>query len=634
MCGIAGFSGQFDRDLLARMNAVQAHRGPDDCGELFIAENGIGFAHRRLSIIDLSPAGHQPMKSADGTAIIVYNGELYNYRELRSELQRNGFVFTSQSDTEVLLDLYIRDGEKMLGRLSGIFAFALWDAGRERLFIARDGLGVKPLYYSETSRGFLFASEIKALLEEPSVERSLDYESLMYHLTYLWCPAPHTALSSVRKLEPGHAMLVRDGHIEKKWQYYDIPVTGSHAALSEEEAIQKCRDILERVVKRQLVADVPVGAFLSGGLDSSAVVAMARRAPGTDGMKCFTIAYRDKEMEKEGFPDDLPYARNVARALSVDLEVIDGSAEIQDGLENMIWHLDEPLADPAALHVLSISALARNHGINVVLSGAGGDDIFSGYRRHYALLQERYWSSLPSMARSAMKKAPRILPGDSTFKRRLTKALAYADCDGDERLISYFYWTAPALVKSLFRDELRGSMNGMIPSKPLIEALGMLPSGSEPLDRMLYLEGKYFLADHNLLYTDKMSMAASVEVRVPLLDPELVAFASSLPVSMKQRGKTGKWILKKAMETILPDDVIYRPKSGFFAPVRLLIKGALRPLMNECLAPEAVAKRAIFDAGEVSELIRKNDLGEIDGAYTLLTLLCIELWCRRFLDRA
>jgi len=611
----------------------QAHRGPEDHDEIFLQEKGIGFAHRRLSIIDLSPAGRQPMESADETAIIVYNGELYNYRELRSELQRDGFLFRSHSDTEVLLNMYIRDGEKMLTCLSGIFAFALWDKKSERLFLARDGLGVKPLYYSENSRGFLFASEVKALLEEASLERSLDHEALMYHLTYLWCPAPHTALSSVKKLEPGHALLVKDGCVEKKWQYYDIPVTGSHAAISEEEAISQCRDILERVVKRQLVADVPVGAFLSGGLDSSAVVAMARRAPGTEKMKCFTIAYKDKEMEKEGFPDDLPYAKDVARALSVDLEVIDGGEELPESLDRMIWHLDEPLADPAALHVLSISALARRHGINVVLSGAGGDDIFSGYRRHYALLQERWWSSLPSPARAAMKRLPCIIPGGSPFRRRLTKALAYADCEGDGRLISYFYWTAPPVVMSLFTSDIRSSMDGMAPSKPLIAALNALPSQAAPLDRMLYLEGKYFLADHNLNYTDKMSMAASVEVRVPLLDPELVAFASSLPVRMKQRGKTGKWVLKKAMETILRREVIYRPKSGFFAPVRLLMKGALRPLMEECLSQETVEKRAIFDSKKVRELIDKNDRGVIDGAYTLLTLLCIELWCRRFLDR-
>ncbi|MDQ7822536.1 MAG: asparagine synthase (glutamine-hydrolyzing) [Candidatus Eremiobacteraeota bacterium] len=633
MCGIAGFLGGFEPSLLERMSARIAHRGPDDCGELYDREAGLGFAHRRLSIIDLSPAGHQPMESTDGKAVIIYNGELYNYRELRTELLTGGYPFRSHSDTEVLLALYLRDGEDMLKKLNGIFAFALWDREKKRLFLARDGVGVKPLYYAETELGFLFASEIKALLAEPSLSRALDYEALISYLTYLWCPAPRTLLAAVKKLEPGHGLLVKEGKVEKKWQFYDLPYQQRVKPLDEASAVQKCRELVSQAVERQLVSDVPVGAFLSGGLDSSAVVAMARRFIRDKPIQCFTIACNEGEMEKEGFADDLPYAKKVAGELGVSLNVVKVESSMLSRLEEMIWHLDEPQADPAALHVLFISELARQHGIKVVLSGAGGDDIFTGYRRHFALMQERYWRRLPSALRYGLRALPGALPLRGPLKRRCIKALEYAHLDDDERLVSYFYWTAPSVASRILSADVRNSLGRVDPSEPLLASLAALPPGIAPLNRMLYLEGKHFLADHNLNYTDKMSMASGVEVRVPLLDPELVSFAASLPVRFKQHGRTGKWIFKKAMEGVLPPEVIYRPKSGFFAPVRLWMKEGLSFYIDGYLSESSLQKRDLFDYTGVSRLLKETREGRIDGAYTIFSLICIELWCRLFLDR-
>src|SRR5208337_5024869 len=275
MCGIAGYSGSFDETLLQRMNAALQHRGPDDAGTFCSRDDRVGLAHRRLSIIDLSPRGHQPMWDATQRAVIVYNGELYNYRELRAELVSQGYAFRSDSDTEVLLNLWLRDGEGMLRRLNGIFAFALWDTRERSLIVARDGLGVKPLYYTELPKGVLFASELKALLHEPTVPRELDPDAVHQHLLYLWCPAPRTLLASVRKLEPGHALTLRGGKVENRFRFYELPYDQPIAPLSEREAIAEVREKLRTAVERQMIADVPQGAFLSGGLDSSSVVAMA-----------------------------------------------------------------------------------------------------------------------------------------------------------------------------------------------------------------------------------------------------------------------------------------------------------------------------------------------------------------------
>lgn len=630
MCGIAGFSGELDPRALSHAGDAISHRGPDDSGMFLDRAAGIGLGHRRLSILDLSPQGHQPMESNDGKVVLIFNGEIYNFLELRAELEGGGFAFRGHSDTEVLLNLYLARGEEMLKRLNGIFAFAIWDARRQALFIARDGLGVKPLYYFANDRIFSFASEIKALLHLMPAVGELDPEAIHRYFSFLWCPGEGTPLKSVRKLLPGEAMVVRDGAIERRWTWYRLPSFGVLGAnLQEKDALEGTVVHLRQAVRRQMVADVPVGAFLSGGLDSSAVVAFAREQ--NPGIRCFTIEVVGGQ--EEGTTDDLPYARRVAKHLGVALEVVPVDAGGMAGdLERMVAHLDEPLADPAPLNVLYISRLARDHGMKVLLSGAGGDDIFTGYRRHHAVQFEACWKWLPRGVRGSLRSITAGLDQRRTSARRLSKLFDGAVLDGDERLANYFLWAREADLLALYTPGFRAQLGDSSAVAPLLDFLKPLPKSVAQLERMLALEQRFFLSDHNLIYTDKMSMASGVEVRVPFLDMDLVDFSARIPVGLKQHGSEGKWILKKAMEPYLPRDVIYRPKSGFGAPIRRWMRHELRPLLGDLLSQESLNRRGVFDPMAVQRLIAANDSGREDASYTLLSLLCIEIWCRKFLD--
>ena len=636
MCGIAGYQGGFGPDLIERMSRAVAHRGPDDAGTWSAANHAVAFAHRRLAILDLSPAGHQPMHDRSGRLTITYNGEIYNFPALRAELEASGVTFRSRSDTEVLLEGYRQWGERLLAKLNGIFAFALWDAEQEALLVVRDGAGVKPLYYAETPGGFLFASELKAILCEPSVPRHLDPRALECHLVYLWAPTPLTMLRAVRKLEPGTALVVRDGRIVRRLRFYQAPagaLGGSAAAATADEAITAVRGALDRAVARQMLADVPVGAFLSGGVDSSAVVALARRHT-PERLQCFTIDLAKSGLRKEGLTDDLPYAREAARALDVDLHEIRVGPEMADELPAMVEHLDEPQADPAALNVLFISRLARRHGLKVLLSGAGGDDLFAGYRRHLALRYESFWSAWPQPLRRAIQGATGLLPARGGFLRRVRRAFQYADRTPDRRLLTYFFWIDPARARSLYAPGWAGSLDGWDCGEPLLSTLERLPADAPPMARMLSLEFYHFLADHNLNYTDKMAMACGVEVRVPFLDPDLVALAAALPDTLKIRGGRAKWILKEAVRDLLPEAILTRPKSGFGAPLRTWLRGPLRPLVDDLLSERSLRARGVFDPRAVRDLIADDRHGRVDAAYTLLAMLCLELWCRRFLSGA
>jgi asparagine synthase (glutamine-hydrolysing) len=657
MCGIAGFSGSYDLELLRAMNARLAHRGPDDADVLLLeAERSrIGLGHRRLSIIDLSAAAHEPMGVAcercgvDSKADprrgrwLVYNGEIYNYRELRDELVARGHRFHSKSDSEVLLHLYDDEGAGMLPRLNGMFAFALYDgAGRGAamspgsLLLARDGFGVKPLYFSELPGGFSFASELKALLPVPDLSRELDLVALHEYLAYLWSPAPRTPLRDVRKFAPGEAMIVRDGRVQQRWTYYDLPYGAEPLRDSESSIAEQVRAALSQSVERQLVADVPVGAFLSGGLDSSSIVALMRERRPDAWIPCYSIGFRGEE---KGSQPDLPYARRVAAKLGVDLRVLEIEPDAILQLERMVWHLDEPQGDPAPINSMLIADRAHADGVKVLMSGTGGDDVFSGYRRHVALRSEGLWSWLPPFARRRLASMARSVaagtgpPGlmNNTAGRRAAKMLAYIDRDDDARIASYFLWSVESLRRSLYSPDLAASLADVRTEQPLLDSLARIPAERDPLNRMLYLEGKHFLADHNLNYTDKTTMAAGVESRVPFLDPDLVRLAARIPSSMKQKGRLSKAILKKAMEPLLPHDVIYRPKTGFGAPLRRWLNQELRPMVDDVLSEETLRRRGLFDPEAVRRLVALDRAGRVDGSYTIFSLLCIETWCRLFL---
>ena len=647
MCGIVGVQGDFPRDLLKRMTDSVAHRGPDGEGEQWIDipnEPGTGLGHRRLAIIDLSVAGCQPMEYAGLT--LVFNGEIYNYRELRSELLASGHHFTTQTDSEILLHLYERDGLAMLQRLNGIFAFAILDARtqgrpprveRGTLFLARDQVGVKPLYFSNTAQGFLFASEIKALLCHSAVSRDIDPLALHQMLGYLWTPAPRTMLRAVRKLEPGCAMLVHRAAVARYWRYYRLPYDGLRDTRPRAAIAADLNAHVEQAVRRQLVADVPVGAFLSGGLDSSAVVAMMRRALPDRRIQCFSIGF-DEDVANEGNPADLPYARRVAKHLDVDLEEIRIDAAAIDRLEEMVALLDEPQADPAPINALFIAERARAMGIPVLLSGAGGDDIFSGYRRHRAVRFERWWEWLPRPARALIQAtAVRAALGagksqGSVLGRRLTKMFAYAGEEPEKRLIAHFWWSPDRLRRTLYSADFAAQIGAADIAEPLRSSLAEIPAEHDRLQRLLFLETRHFLADHNLNYTDRAGMSAGVEVRVPLLDLDLIDFAAKIPPAMKQTGGEGKSIFKQAMQDMLPRDVIYRPKSGFGAPLRHWLRHELRARVEDTLDPAVLRRRGFFDPRAIRALIDDDREGRIDGSYTIFALMCFELWCRRFVD--
>lgn len=617
--------------MLARMADTIAHRGPDDVGEWHSGYLSVGLTHRRLSIIDLSPLGHQPMVDASGSAVIVFNGEIYDFRELRAQLVSEGYRFRGHSDTEVLLALYKARGEAMLSLVNGIFAFAIYDLAEQALFLACDAMGVKPLYFNGGREGFVFASELKALVACGQVPASLDIPALSRYLGFLWSPGGATPLMGVSRLGPGEALRVKDGRVVKRWRWARLAWTETPSALGATEAIRKVGEGLRTAVHRQMVADVPVGAFLSGGLDSSAVVAMAREM--SPDIECFTI---DTGVVRDaGVTDDLPYARQVAKHLGVKLREIQvDSSRMAADLERMVFQLDEPLADPASLNVLYISQLARQHGVKVLLSGAGGDDLFTGYRRHRALMLERYWRWMPHAARRALRNMTSRLGHRGALGRRLVKAFAYADSPLDQRLIGYFLWAEPARVLGLFAPEHRSTLARADMVAPLKEYFAELPPGLPPLQRMLALEQRFFLADHNLLYTDKMSMAAGVEVRVPFLDNDLVRLANALPPGLKQRGAEGKWVLKKAMEPYLPHEVIYRPKTGFGAPLRHWLRHELREWVGDILSSDTLRRRGLFDPKVVAALVADDQSGRVDAAYTILGLVCIEIWCQKFIDKA
>ncbi len=632
MCGIAGFSGEFAEHSLTKALESLDHRGPDDSGSYFSESRTTALGHTRLSILDLSILGHQPMVSPCSKVAVVFNGEIYNYVQLRDELRCKGFVFQSVSDTEVLLNLYLDCGEKLMRSLNGIFSFAIWDERISTLLIARDAFGVKPLYYYSGSSKFAFSSELKSLIHLVPHSKKLDYSAIQSYLTFLYCPGNSTPLADIHKLLPGHALLIKEGQISRQWNWYSLPVFSTPPLVTSlDNCLNGLVDHLRSAVHSQLISDVPLGAFLSGGLDSSAIVAFAREI--IPDISCFTIEVSG--VEDEGFSDDLPFARHVSKYLDVNLEIVQvDAAQMASGIEQMVWQLDEPLADPAALNVLFISQLARRQGIKVLLSGAGGDDLFTGYRRHLAFGSEFLWSWLPRRIRIIFREFTQHLPPSHPFCRRLAKAFSGAHLNGDARLVNYFRWIDRSDLKSLFSPAFRQTLGEADADEPMLDFLSELPVNTHPIDRMLALEQRFFLVDHNLIYTDRMSMAAGVEVRVPFLDLDLAEFASSIPPAFKQRGRCGKWILKKAMEPYLPHDVIYRQKSGFGVPLRRWLRVELHDWLSDTLSPFRLQQRGLFDPQAVQQLIAANAEGSVDASYTLLSLACIEIWCKYFIDVA
>ncbi|HEY3124541.1 MAG TPA: asparagine synthase (glutamine-hydrolyzing) [Thermoanaerobaculia bacterium] len=635
MCGICAVYNRdrnpVDRELLTAMTASLSHRGPDDQGVWYADEQGVGLGHRRLTIVDLSAAGRQPMANEDGTVRMTFNGEIYNWQELREEAEARGHRFRSRTDCEVILHLYEDHDDRFFDRLNGIFAFVLFDARRGRMLAVRDQMGVKPLYYCLTPEFFVCSSELKTLLLDARVNRDLDPRAIADYMTYLWAPSPRTMLESVKKLPAGHAVSV-EGERSRVWRWWDLPYGEPVEEMSLEEAALRVRSGLERAVERQLMSDVPLGAFLSGGLDSSSVVAMMKRLRPDSRPRCYSIGFAPTRGSVEGFAEDLPYARRVARDLDVDLREIFITPRIADEFEGLIYHLDEPQADAAPLNVLLICKQARAEGIKVLLSGAGGDDIFSGYRRHQTLQLEGLWRKVPLAARRWLSDAAGKVAPTRGWKRRLRKLLRDATLSPEDRILRYFDWNDDTGFDALLGERLREQLRDYDRLEPLRGHLETIRGEKDPLRRLLYLEAKTFLPDHNLNYTDKLGMASGVEVRVPFLDVELVRLAVRLPSRHKLRGFKTKYVLKKAMTGILSPEVISRPKTGFGAPLRDWITGELDPFVRDLLSPESLCRRGLFEPHAVHSLIEENRARRVDASYLLWGLMSIEMWLRLFSD--
>ena len=627
MCGIVGIVNNDAINYINLMTDAINHRGPDDSG-IYVYDN-LALGHRRLSIQDLSVKGHQPMVSADGMYIIIFNGEIYNHWEIRKKYLSK-YDFKSTSDTETLLNGYIEFGDEILNKLNGVFAFAIFDKNKEELFIARDQFGVKPLYYYLDNDVFLFSSEIKALILYPNFNKTLDINTLANYLYFLWSPGENTPFSYCKKLLSGHYIKLNTNKIDSFsiHKYYEIPFNNHYENKMETEWIDQLDNKLTQAVERQMLSDVPVGFFLSGGLDSSLIVAIAKKLYPNNKLKCFTID-TETNSKIEGFEEDLPYAKKVADYLSVDLEIVKADFSIVEDFDKMIYHLDEPQADAAPLNVSNICKKAREQGFVVLLGGTAGDDLFSGYRRHQSLYYETKIRFLPHYLKYVIQFLLNHISVNSSLNRRLKKLFSiYSYNSPKEQSASLFGWLPEDKVRKFFKYNLEN----FNPNSFLVKSLNSIPDETSRLNQMLFWDFKYFLVDHNLNYTDKMSMAHGVEVRVPFLDKELVEFTTKIPPELKMKGATTKYLLKKVAERYLPNEVIYRSKSGFGAPVRDWVLNDMTDKINSTLNEKEINKLGIFDSREIQRLINDNRNGKVDASYSIWALLAINSWLEQFIN--
>jgi asparagine synthase (glutamine-hydrolysing) len=625
MCGICGVHEYrhrrpVDQATLGDMLAVIRHRGPDDEGVLLDGEVGLGA--RRLSIIDLA-GGRQPIANEDGTVVLACNGEIYNYRELTDRLRRRGHRFSTAVDTEVILHLYEEHGQDCVHHLRGMFAFALWDAGRRRLFLARDRLGIKPLYYALAGERLIFGSEIKAILRHPAVSARVDLEALSNFLSLKYVPAPQTLFDGILALPPG-CTLSCDAAGPVVRRYWDLSFAGRADRRADEATYaEQLEALLEDSVREHLMSDVPFGAFLSGGVDSSTIVALMSQFLD-EPVKTFSVGFTG---EGAAF-SELPYARLVADRYQTDHhEVFVGARDLIDLSEKVIWHLDQPIADEAALANLMVAELAARH-VKMVLTGEGGDELFAGYARYvgerFAWLARRAPAPVRSLALAASARLPGL---------RRPKIALFALCQPDEiaRLTDWFPLFNREAKAALLSDDLRRALGGATADAVVARQLAG-SDATDPLSRMLYLDTKLWLPDDLLARGDKMSMAASLEARVPLLDHRLVEFAASLPPDLKLRRLARKYLLKKVARRWLPGPVVDRKKQGFPMPMSLWFRGEARPFVRDHLSPSTVRRRGLFDPTYVERLLVEHEAGTADHGGLIWGLLGVELWHRLFLD--
>ncbi len=629
MCGIVALAGNGNPTLLQQMVASLSHRGPDAGGYQWFDRTRVGLGHRRLAILDLSPAGNQPMADPTGRYWIVYNGEIYNFRTLRKQLERKGYHFRSNTDTEVLLYGWIDQGNAFLERCNGMFAFALYDTETNSLFIARDRLGIKPLYYAVYQNTLIIASEIKAILLSGLIPIEADLTALCNPTRFQI--TPRTGFRYIRKLPAGWWGQWHNHQLQLH-SYWEIHPT--EQSLEEAEAVDRLDQLLQDAVSLQMIADVPVGVFLSGGLDSSLVAAMMRQQT-TEDIHAFTIAFAPEDQRFEQLVEDHRFARSVARHFGFVYHEFTIHPDIVELLPKMIWHLDEPIGDPAAINTYLIAQAARQQNIFVLLNGVGGDEVFGGYRKYLACLKaEVYQSIVPKFLRTLLETAAQWMPVASHSRgfrllRWLKRFLSFASLPPFERYLSSDLSFTPQQFTYLFSCSAYTHTHFYQAQRERFTTPGL-----SYLTRMCWNDTKVFLTEHNLTYTDKATMAASVEARPPLIDHRIVEFAFTFPPAFRIRGNTQKYLLKKVAQRYLPRDIVYRPKAPFASPLRSWIRGALAPMIDDVLSPDSLKRRGIFRPEAVRQLILEDRSGKADHALAIWTLLTVELWFRTFIDQA
>src|SRR5213594_2355749 len=623
MCGIAGFvessavRAPFDaataHDLIERMCDVIRHRGPDDQGAL--VDSGVGLGMRRLSIIDLS-TGHQPIHNEDRTVWVVFNGEIYNFKSLRADLERHGHTFYTGTDTEVIVHLYEQFGERCVEKMRGMFAFAVWDERRKTLVLARDRLGIKPLFYTVVDGRLAFGSELKAVLQLPELGRRLNWSSVNHLFSAMCTPSSESIIEGVHKLKPGHILTASARHGVQVRQYWDVEFDPDYGK-SEQYFIERLRDLLEDSVRLRLISDVPLGAFLSGGIDSSSVVAtMARLSSGQ--VKTFSIGFPDEDY------DELKYARQVAQKFGTDHHELVVDPNVLTLIDDLAWYLDEPFGDSSAIPTYMVSKLAAEN-VTVVLSGDGGDELFAGYDKYLVERRERKMAQIPHPLRQAAAFIGHMMSEGmkgGNFLRHL--ALSGPDRYFDANVLFREFQKA-----ALFEPEVYGRFSNGDTTGVWRKLLGN--SRMHWLSALQYMDLKGYLPNDILTKVDRMSMAHSIEARVPLLDHKLVEFAATIPPELKLKGSTTKYIFKKAMEGILPDGILYRPKRGFGIPLARWFRGTLSPFMRDLLLSRRCSERGVFRKPYLERLIEMNDRGR-PMDLQIWTLITFELWCQRFID--
>ena len=629
MCGIAGFfhpEGSLPEnslEILRKMGQVIEHRGPDDYGESL--SDHCGFVFRRLAIIDLVH-GHQPMISPSQKSIIVFNGEIYNFLELRKELESRGAIFRTNSDTEVIVVGYEVWGMSILDKLRGIFAFAIYDFEKRALLLARDHTGVKPLYYAFRSGHLVFASEIKAILKFSDIKPNLNIKCLPQFLSFLWVPAPNTLFDDIFILEPGTIMIVSTEGIRKK-RYWNPDLSCPDDTINEKTWIEIIDSELRRIVDEQMISDVPLGAFLSGGVDSSTIVAFMNQV-SDQAITTYTIGFNRRDLKDDVMLSDLEYARLAGKILNVNYNEIIVNPDVTSLLEKLIWHMDEPLSDPAAISTYLVCKAAKEE-CSVMLSGVGGDEIFGGYPRYLANQLAEEYHQIPRILREYLVSPLflRLPTGSSRLLRNAKKFLRSADLSFEERYFGYLtYYTQEDLKALLNMDfnwpEIFGGHRQMLEKY----------RASDNLQSLMNLDLMTFLPYLNLMYTDKMSSAVAVEVRVPYLDHWLIEKAAKIPGHFKINAKKRKYIFKKVAEKYLPHKLVWRKKAGFGAPIGAWLKGRAKEMMLDLLSEETIKKRGYFNFSFVSSLIEDHLKEKEYNANQLWQLMAFEIWHRIFLD--